>query len=146
MLEKAVNWHRKRRCECVVAAILAIAVCGCTDDSDASAQAAAEPRQEVVVPPRHEDPEYNARLQESVSERRALMSEMEKVRAEYEAAKESDPEGERVKELSAKMDECDAKLKDQRARATALVRGRIWKEFHDKDKAREAAQEAGAEK
>ena len=138
MLEKAVIWHRKHRCAGIVAAILAIAVCGCSDDSDATAQGVAEPRQEVVVPPRHEDPEYQARLQESVAERRHLMSEM--------AAKESDPDGERAKELSAKMDECDAKLKDQRERATELVRGRIWKEFHDRDKAREAAQEAGAEK
>lgn len=146
MLEKAVIWHRKHRCAGVVAAILAIAVCGCSDDSDASAQGVAEPRQEVVVPPRHEDPEYQARLQESVAERRSLMSEMAKVRAEYNAAKEADPDGERVKELSARMDECDAKLKDQRERATELVRGRIWKEFHDRDKAREAAQEAGAEK
>lgn len=140
MSDKTIVQRRLRRCVRVFAACLGIAAVGCTEDSPA-------PAPDVpVVTPRAEDPEYREALKRSVAERTALLGERARALDAYEAAKADDPEGERTKELEAKVAECDAELNGQRERARRMVTGRIWKEFDEKDAADRAARQAAESK
>lgn len=101
---------------------LALVCVGCHKDE--------EPQGEAYDTPysRMKDPEYRKKIDESLDERKALMTEASQIAAELEAEMAKDPSSPKVAELEAAREKVSQKILQQRMKASALVRERIEQE------------------
>ena len=119
--ERPMRGRVTAMCVRVLAAVSLAALAGCS-------------KNEQPETSRADDPEYQKALNDAMAAKSSLQSALAKARDAYEAAKAADSEGERTKELEAKVKECAAAVEAQRKASVEMVRNRIWKDIGESEK------------
>lgn len=117
----------------VAIASVAFLSVGCSRDEgsrEASGAAAG-----ATLPPRTNDPEYEAKLGKHVEARNELLA----IRAKLVARLEEADDAEKAS-LQARIDDVNKALEDERGRAMATVRERIWSAHKANEQKGSAAQ------
>lgn len=117
----------------VAIASLAFLSAGCSREEgarEASGAAAGE-----TLPSRTNDPEYEAKLGERVEARNELLAIRAKLMARLEEADDAEKAS-----LQARIDDVNKALEDERGRALAVVRERIWSNHQANEQKESSAQ------